>query len=160
MVHACITSRVDYCNSLLYGISKYNLNRLQVIQNSNARIVVSASKYDNTIPILQNLHWLPVDQRIQFKVLLTTYKAVSGEEPAYMCDLMSLRRPSRALRSCSQLLLDLPVSRLKSYGNCAFCVAGPRLWNGLPEEIRKSSPLENVKSSLKTYLFRVAFSVK
>ena len=160
VVHAFVTSRIDYCNSLLYGISKYNINRLQRIQNSAARIVASVSKYDHVTPILQKLHWLPVDQRIQFKDLLTTYKAVNGEASEYMCELVSLRRPSRTLRSCSQLLLDVPLSRLKSYGDCAFCVAGPRLWNGLPEEIRKSSSLENFKSSLKTYLFRVAFSVK
>ena len=81
--------------------------------------------------------------------LLTAYKAVNGEAPEYLCELVSLRRPSRALRSCSQLLLDVPVSRLKSLGDCAFCVAGPTLWDGLPEQIRKLSPLENLNPILR-----------
>ena len=93
-------------------------------------------------------------------VLLTIYKAVSGEAPEYLCDLVSLTQPSRVFRSPNQLLLHVPVSCLKSYGDCAFCVVGPMLWNRLPEQIRKSFSLENFKSSLKTYLFMVVFSVK
>ena len=116
VVHAFITSCIDYFNSLLYRISKYSLNLLQPIQNSAAHIIVIASKYD------QKLHWLIVDQCIQFKVLLTTYKAVSGEAPEYLCDLVS----PRALRSSSHLLLHVHVSCLESNGDCAFCVAHPR----------------------------------
>jgi len=104
VVHAFVTSRIDYCNSLLYGISKYNINRLQRIQNSVARIVASVSKY--VTPIFRKLHWLPVEQRIQFKMLLTTYKAINGEAPAYLCDILSFRR---------QPLSDHPVSYYYMY---------------------------------------------
>ena len=72
IVHAFVTSRIDYCNSLLYGISDYNINRLQRIQNSAACIVTNTRKYDNITPILQKLHWLPVRQRIHFKIVLIT----------------------------------------------------------------------------------------
>ena len=75
--HAFITLSIDYCNSLLYGISMYSWNRLQRIENYATRMEVCASKYDHVTPIFQKLYWLQVDQRIQLKVLLTTYKAVS-----------------------------------------------------------------------------------
>ena len=103
-------------------------------------MVVSASKYDHVTPILPKLHWLPVDQCIQFTVLLTTYKAMNGEAPEYLCDLVSLRWPFTSLRSCNQLLLHVPLSCLKPYGDCAFRVPCPTLWNGLPEQIRKGLP--------------------
>jgi len=66
VVHAFITSCIDYCNSLLCGLFRYNTNRLQRIQNSDARIITNASKYDHITPILQKIYWLPVKQRIQF----------------------------------------------------------------------------------------------
>jgi len=72
VVHAFVTSRIDYCNSLLYGIFDYNINRLQRIQNSAARIVTNTRKHDHITPILQKLHWLLVRQRIYFKILLIT----------------------------------------------------------------------------------------
>ena len=81
MVHAFITSRIDYCNSLLYGISRYSLNRFQRIQKSAESKVAIGSKYDHITQILHKLPWLLVDQRVHFKVMLTTYKAVKGEAP-------------------------------------------------------------------------------
>ena len=78
VVHAFVTSRIDYYNSMLYGISDYNINRRQRIQNSAARIVTYTRKYDHITPILQNLHWLPVRQRIHFKILLITYKSINN----------------------------------------------------------------------------------
>ena len=160
VVHAFVTSRIDYCNSLLYGISDYNINRLQRIQNSAARIVTNTRKYDHITPILQKLHWLPVRQRIHFKILLITYKSINDMAPEYLCELVSIRKSSRKLRSSSQILLQVPVSRLKSYGDCAFSVAAPNLWNKLPANIRNSSSLGNFKSLLKTHLFKVAFTDK
>ena len=85
VVHAFVTSRIDYCNSLLYGISDYNINPLQRIQNSAAGIVTNTRKYDHITPILQKLHWLPVRQRIHFKILLT-YKAINDMAPEYLCE--------------------------------------------------------------------------
>ena len=80
--------------------------------------------------------------------------------PEYTCELVSTRKPSRKLRSFSQILLQVPVSRLKSYDDCAFSVAAPTLWNRLSADIRNASSLENFKSVLKTHLFRVAFTDK
>jgi len=77
VVHAFVTSCIDYCNSLLYDISDYNINRLQQIQNNTARIVTNTRKYDHITSILQKLHWLTVRQRIHFKILLITYKFIN-----------------------------------------------------------------------------------
>ena len=124
-----VTSRIDYCNSLLYGISDYNINLIQRIQNSSVRIVTHTRKYDHITLILQNLHWLPDRQRINLKMLLITYKSITDMAPEYLHELVSIRKSSWKVRSSSQILLQVPVSRLKSYGDCAFSVAAPTLWN-------------------------------
>jgi len=78
----------------------------------------------------------------------------------YLCELVSIRKSSRKLRSSSQILFQVPVSRLKSYGDCPFSVAASTLWNRLPADIRNASSLENYKFVLKTHLFKVAFTDK
>ena len=98
VVHAFVTSRIDYCNTLLYGISDYNINRLQRIQNSAARIVTNTRIYDHLTPILQKLHWLPVRQGIHFKILLITSKSINDMAPEYLSELVSIRKSSRKFR--------------------------------------------------------------
>ena len=80
--------------------------------------------------------------------------------PEYLCELVSIRKSSRKLKSSCQILLQVPVSRLKSYGDCTFSVAAPTLWNRLSENVRNASSLDNFKSLLKTHLFKVAFADK
>jgi len=149
VVHAFVTFRIDYFNSLLYRIYDYNINRIQRIQNSAARIVTNTRKYDHIAPILQKLHWLPARQHIHFKILLITYKSINDMASEYLCELVSIGKSSRKLRSSSQMLLQVPVSRLKSYGNCAFSVAATTLWNRLPADNRNMSSLGNFKFVLK-----------
>jgi len=84
VVHAFVTSRIDYCNYLLYGISDYNINHLLRIQNSAARIVTNIRKYDHITPILPKLHWLPVRQHIHFKDELITYKYINDMALEYL----------------------------------------------------------------------------
>jgi len=153
-VRVFLTSHIDYCNSLLYGISDYNINRLQQFQNSAACIVINTLKYDHIAPILQKLHWLHVNQHIHFMILLITYKSINDMAPEYLCELVSIRKSFRKLRSSSQILLQVLVSRLRSYGDCAFSVAAPTFWNRLPVNIKNGSSLEHFKSLLKTHLFR------
>jgi len=88
----------------------------------NKYIVTNTRKYDHITPILQKLHWLPVRQ-----ILLITYKSINDMVPEYLCVLVSIRKSSRKLRSSSQILLQVSVSRLKSYGDCVFSVAAPTL---------------------------------
>jgi hypothetical protein len=104
-----------------------------------------------------DLHWLPVEQRINFKILLFAYKIVNGLAPSYLSDLLVLYVPRRALRSGEKLLLCQPSYRLKSYGFRAFSVCAPTLWNYLSIEIRRSQTVDIFKQKLKTHLFRLAY---
>ena len=149
----------DHCNSLLHGLPKYLLARLQAVQNAAARVVTMTPKFDHITLILINLHWLPVEFRITFKVLLLVYKALHGLAPSYISGLLNFKTYSRSLRSSRKEYLAVPRSRLKTYGDRAFSIAGPKLWNNLPLEIRKCASVATFKQSLKTFLFKLAYSL-
>lgn len=154
LIHAFITSRIDYCNSLLAGISDYNLQRIQRVQNTAARILSLTRKFDHITPVLKQLHWLPVRLRIHFKILLLTYRVIHGTAPVYLCDLLKPLNHSRSLRSTDKELLLIPRTRLKNYGERSFSVIAPRLWNDLPISLRRSPSINAFKSGLKTVLFK------
>ena len=160
LVHALVTSRIDYCNSLLFGLPDCKLNRLQRIHNIAARIVSRCSKSDHITPVLHSLHWLPVQQRITYKLMLLTFKCIHGLAPSYLAELVSLHQQPRALRSGSQHLLHVPRSRLKTYGDRCFEVAAPTEWNKLPMALRETKSLPMFKSMLKTHLFTLFVSNK
>ncbi len=153
-VHAFVTSRLDYCNSLYCGISKSQIVHLQLVQNAAARLLLKCRKHEHITPVLRSLHWLPVCQRIDCKILLFAYKSLHN--PVYLSELLHLYTPSRSLRSCDQALLVVPHVRLKRRGERAFAVAGPRLWNTLPLEIRMAPSLSVFKSLIKSYLFFIS----
>ena len=132
LVHAFVSSKIDHLNVLLYGTPKYLQQKLQKIQNNCARIVTRSKKRDHITPVLKSMHWLPVAKRIEFKVLLTTFKALTGQAPGYIKDLLELYRPHRALRSMDLSYLRKPKSRTKTFGDRSFSVCRPCLWNKLP----------------------------
>ena len=101
-----VTSRLDYCNSLLYGTSKTNTAKLQRVQNDLARVVLRAAWNSSSKPLLKQLHWLPVQQRITFKIALITFNVRSSEQPSYLHSLLDNYTPSRNLRSEGQHLLE------------------------------------------------------
>ena len=157
LIHAFITSRLDNGNSLLFGLPDYLIEKLQRIQNNAARILTRAAKYEHITPVLQDLHWLPVESRIKFKILLLTFKCLNSLAPEYLSELLNIYQPSRPLRSSNNLNLDVPPTRLKSYGDRSFSKASPLLWNPLPIEIKSSSSLQTFKRKLKHHLFKDSY---
>ena len=146
----------------MYGVSDARINQLQRCQNNAARIITLRQKYDHISTIFQALHWLPVRQRIDFKVLLLVYKAIHSDPilaPDYLKELLIPHQPKRALRSQDACLLKVPRDRLVRFGTRSFAVAGPTLWNALPDTIRCNTfkSVDAFKSKLKTHLFRKAF---
>ena len=157
IVHALVISRLDYCNAVLINLPKYEIRRLQQVQDSAARLVKNCTARELSAETLRrDLHWLPVKERIEYKVLLLTYKALHGTSPSYINELINIRVPSRALRSHDKLLLTEPRFRT-NYGNRAFSCAAPRLFNCLPESIKTQTTLSAFKSNLKTHLFISAY---
>ena len=156
IIHAYVTSRLDQNNSLLSGIPKYLLHRLQKAQNAAARVILRGDKRDHVTDLLKELHWLPLSQRRIFKILLLVYKALNDKGPAYLQALLIPKKCPRDLRSSSERLLDVPRTRLK-YGDRAFSVAGPTEWNDLPSDIRECTTVESFKSALKTHLFKISY---
>ena len=157
LIHAFVSSILDNGNALLYGLPATLVVKLQRIQNIAARIVTLTPRRDHITPILKDLHWLPVKYRVQFKILVLVWRALNNMGPAYISDMLSLYTPARALRSKSQYMLIIPKTRLKSYGDRAFSVAAPTLWNELPLTIRRAQTIGAFKKSLKTFLFSLAY---
>ena len=157
LTHAFVTSKLDYGNALLYGIPKTTMSRLQYVQNCAARLIKGARKFDHVTPLLIDLHWLPMTYRPMFKMLLTVFKILQGRAPEYLTELITIYIPSRYLRSNGSLILNVPRPNTKSWGDRAFSIAGPRLWNSLPIKLRMTTNIVEFKSRLKTHLFEVAF---
>lgn len=156
LIHAFVTSRLDLYNSLLIGLPRVVISKLQRVQNIAARVITRTAKTHHITPLLELLHWLPVQQRIHFKVLVQVYRALHDLAPGYLVELLEPYRPPRALRSADSQLLCVPRSRTV-YGDRAFSKAGPVLWNALPLDCRMAPSLPTFKSRLKTYLFRTAY---
>ncbi|XP_062849601.1 uncharacterized protein LOC134311857, partial [Trichomycterus rosablanca] len=153
LIHAFITSRLDYCNALLTGCSGRSINKLQLVQNAAARVLTRTKKFDHISPVLSSLHWMPVKFRIDYKILLLTYKALHGLAPQYLSELINHYNPARSLHSQDAGLLIVPKIKKITAGGRAFSYKAPQLWNNLPASVRDSDTVSMFKSRLKTYLF-------
>ena len=149
-----ITSRLDYCNALLYGTSAINIARLQRIHDAAARLIMRSPRSDSATPLLRELHWLPIVCRVDFKLLVFTYKAMHNDAPVYLCELVCPYQPTRTLRSANNNMLQVKRTRTKA-GDCSFGVAAASLWNNLPTVIKTCDNLTSIKRLLKT-LFCIA----
>ncbi len=132
LIHAFMTSRLDYCNALLGGCSARLINKLQMVQNAAARVLTRTRKYEHISPVLSTLHWLPTKHRIDFKILLITYKALNGLAPQYLSELLSHYSPSRPLHSQNSGHLIIPRISKSTAGGRSFSYLTPKLWNNLP----------------------------
>ncbi len=153
----CVMSKLDMNNGLLAGSPKYLVSKLQSVQNAAAKLVSGMNRYDQTEPPLEELHWLPVEHRIDFKLLLLCYKSLNGHGPDYLKELLIPYLPPHMLRSsCAGALVE-PRTSMKTYGDRAFGAVTPRLWNKLPSSVKDASSVNAFKKALKTHLFRIAF---
>ena len=133
------------------------MDRLQKIQNTAARIVSRQKGRDHISPVLKDLHWLPIRQRIDHKILSLTFSCLNGLAPEYLAELIPRHISTRSLRSNSQSLLKLPsvddTNKLK-FGGRSFQNAAPMLWNPLPDHLKKSKTIQCFRKNLKSYLFK------
>ena len=136
LIKSLVMSRLDYSNGLLYGLPKCTVSGLQAVQTSAARIVTQERlrDHDSMSRALMELHWLPFDKRIEYKLLLYTYKALHGLAPGYLCELVVPYEPRRVLRSAESNLLAVPPGKPGKYGSGSFVMASANLWNSLMGE--------------------------
>jgi len=157
LVHSFISNRIDYCNSIFFGAPNSTLTKLQSVLNAAARLITSTTRFDHIQPVLKELHWLPIRQRINYKIASLVRGCVNGEGPSYIQDLVTTTAscPGRAhLRSAQHRDLVLPRSRTKRLGNRSFRLAAPIVWNALPVSLHcLSGNCVQFKSKLKTHLF-------
>ena len=153
LANAHVSSQLDYCNSLYYGLPSSSINRLQKVQNALARIVYPNIKRNCHItPTLRRLHWLPISKRITFKIAFLTFKTLKVQQPSYLLNLLTPYIPTRNLRSSNLNLLSIPDVR-SANGRRSFLYAAPTIWNSLPVSLRNCSSPNTFHAKLKTFLF-------
>ena len=147
-------SHLDYCNSLLVGLPQYLIKRLQGVQNATARSIIRKPRCEHISPLLQNLHWLPVNRRTLHNVAALCHTSLSGSDPQYLSDLTHVYTPARSLCSSSDTcILSTPNVKQKSNGQRYFAYHGPTTWNSLPLALRHQQESDCFKRALKTHVF-------
>ena len=158
LVTSCILSRLDYCNYLLMGTPHSVIQPLQTIQNFAARLVLLAPRHHHSRPRLEKLRWLPISERIKYKVACMCFSPISGSGPAYISELLHVYIPSRTLRSSSDTrMLQVQQYKRKTHDFRTFSCFGLHIWNSLAQDFKHCSALSSFKAKLKTFLFSQYF---
>jgi len=156
-----VITSVDYCCSVLTGVSGALLQRLQSVLNPAARLVFSVRRSEHTTPLLRELHWLKVPERIQFRLYVLTHRCLHSTAPPYPAEMLHRTADvasRRRLRSAATSTLVLPLTRRSTLGNRAFPVAASRAWNSLPASVRDIQSLPAFRQKLKLTLFSDSFA--
>ena len=158
LMSALVLSRLDYCNSLLAGLTHSQTDKLQRVQNHAARVVTRKRMRDHVTPLLRDLHWLPVRSRCRYKIATLAYRHFEKTLPKYLGDTLVTRNCPREVRSKSMKRLEPPKKpKLKSVGGRSFSQITPMVWNSLPADLKALPSLPIFKARLKTYLFTEYF---
>ena len=155
VVHALVINKLDMFNSLYKGLPQQQIGKLKRVHHAADRLISGHKKHKSISPILRVLHWLPVECRIDYKILVLTYKCLHGSAPSYLSELLMIHTHTRTLRPNSLRNLVVPLHKLSST-DCSFTCSAPQLWNTVPVEIRNSVSLSDFKKNLKTFLITVS----
>ena len=153
-LHSQSIFRLDYCNALLSGAPAATFHKLQRAQHNLARVVCQSRGRTDARPLLHSLHWLPVRQRVTYKLAALTHKVRTTATPTYLSELVQTRALPRALRSSDAPMLVVPRVHTE-LARRAFSVAAPSTWNSLPADIRLCENVLTFKRHLKTHLFKL-----
>ena len=153
LVNALVTSKFDYCNSLLSKLPANATSKLQRAQNAAAKLITKSKKFEHVTPLLKELHWLPIKYRSFFKVLLFTYKAIKNESADYINELIECKWQ---LRNARVLLRTIDNAKSR-FGDRSFLYCAPSLWNSLPSRVTETTSLVTFKKELKTFYFTQAY---
>ena len=150
---AIVEARLDYCNSILYGTSKYNIFRLQRVQNTLARIITRTKKFDHITPVLRCLHWLPIQCRMEYKVTMLALKIRDTGQPSYRSHAVQPKEVTLNIRTSDDNSITYPDMRsMKSdFARRAFSFIVPTVWNKLPSDLRQLSKTLSIAPSVESW---------
>jgi len=159
LVVALVITRLDYGNGVLIGLPTNLVRRLQSVQNAAARLIFKRRRFDHITDALVTLHWLRIPERVVYKIAVLTFRVLHWIAPNYLGPVVRVADlpGRRALRSAGTNRLVVPPFKLSTIGSRAFPVAGPQVWNSLPEDVTSAPSLSTFRQRLKTYLFRLSF---
>ena len=159
VINATVTSRQDYHNALLAGSYQCTIRPLQRLQNTAARLLTGTRRSEHITPVLSDLHWLPIRERIDFKLLVMIHNALHNQDaPRYLKEMFTRYMPARNSRAMNDPWTLVINRTMRHEGDRCAMNLGPSLWNTLPRELRGPIPTERFKRDLKTFLFNRAFS--
>ena len=153
LVSSLVLSHLDYANSLLFGLPDCDILRLQRVQNAAAKLILRKERRDSATACLKELHWLPIRLRINHKILTIIFKCLKGLAPKYLQNLINKKTPSRTgLRSENPHQLSEPRTLKKTFAARSFSVAGPVIWNNLPDNVVQATDVNDFKQKLNSFV--------